>query len=138
MAALIELPPGKSTWLYFLLVYLLARGDDILFYIPGRFLLFRGDQVHKSSHITVVPKSTASTPGSQTWCLIDPDGPLETPPRVLFEGGRLFPIQACSPNREKIQGWFKQRRPIVYGMPLWNRQDLLAGYARHHTDLRYV
>lgn len=137
--ALMEFPAGKTTWLWFALAALLARKEDVVLYRPGRYYLFYGQQVYTIwQDPGTIPLSTIA--GRPIWCLIDPDAAPNAPPRILFDGGKFrFPVQACSPNGERYASWWlKRRRPVVYGMPLWNKHDLLAGYARNHIDLRYV
>lgn len=135
--ALTELPPGTTTWLWYFFVSLLANSEDIVLYISGKFHLFHGEQVYTSSAPMGMPHSR--NPKRPIWCLIDPDFELKGPPHILFKGGDLrFPVQACSPNGERYKFWFKERRPLVYGMPLWNEPDLLSGYVRYYIDLRCV
>ena len=132
-AALTVLLSGKTTWLWFLLVALLSNGDDVIFSSGERFRLFHGERVYITTNPLKIP-SSSKAPERPLWCLIDADFQLHTPVSLIAGNGARFPILACPPSGEWYRAWFDQRLPVVWGMPLWNQQDLLAGYACSRND----
>jgi len=60
------------------------------------------------------------------WTLIDVDFNDRGPP--LDSTSNAWPIQASSPNRIRWKSWLKQYQGAKFGMPLWNMEELVAGY----------
>jgi len=61
------------------------------------------------------------------WALIDVDFNDRGPP--LSSTSNVWPIQASSPNPIRWKSWRKQYGAAELGMPLWNKKELMAGYA---------
>ena len=60
------------------------------------------------------------------WILIDVDFNDRGPP--LSSTSNAWPIQVSSPNPVRWKSWLKQCRGAKLGMPLWNMEELVAGY----------
>jgi len=47
---------------------------------------------------------------------------------LVMDDLNLWPIQASFPDPVRWKAWRKQLRGALYGMPLWNTEDLVKGY----------
>ena len=63
---------------------------------------------------------------SPIWTLIDMDCMNQGPP--IDPEFNIWPIQASSPNPIRWKAWIKQFNAVLFGMPLWSRKELIAGY----------
>ena len=61
------------------------------------------------------------------WTLIDVDYRNEGPD--IPTDSRIWPIQTTSPNLNRWKGWSKQNGATLLGMPMWNVEELMKGYA---------
>ncbi|KAG6820340.1 hypothetical protein H0H93_002000 [Arthromyces matolae] len=120
---------GKTFFLFYLLVQLLRRHQHVVFYIRGIAYLFSpqedGYDIYK-----VYPNEHPELPPCElnafVWSLIEVL-PTQSVPPLLVSLQQSFPIMAPSPNGALYRDWKKQREARLWGMPLWNHDELLEG-----------
>jgi len=122
-------PQGKTTFLKFLLVWLLSAHQVVT--------LCDADSIYLFYHGVVYSRSSESlfvnVPKHKTlryypiWAPIDVDFLNREPP--VRDDPNIWPVQASPPNPIRWQMWLKQLNGSLLGMPLWNRKDLVQGYA---------
>ena len=115
---------GKTTWLYFMFIYLVTRGEPVAFYKRGTTRVFHQGNVYKTQVEREFPR------GQAPWCLIDSDLRNNTPPEYIIDSQSVvYPVQASSPNPTRYKSWVKQRSAKILGMRLWSEDDILKGCA---------
>ncbi|TFK73737.1 hypothetical protein BDN72DRAFT_893700 [Pluteus cervinus] len=122
---------GKTTWLWFMLVSIIACRRPVLFHTSNTGTQpFHDGQIYRISE-----NPHPFLQNTITYALIDVDLNLGPPPGYLVpENEDTFPIQASSPNKEKYDRWTKQRNPGVWGMPLWENEELLRVVLAYDSD----
>ncbi|KAI0712421.1 hypothetical protein C8Q76DRAFT_797273 [Earliella scabrosa] len=118
---------GKTVLLVYLLVYLLERGQVVLFSPHASLsILFYHDGVYMAAPGYAHNFLPKPKPGSRAfiWSLFE----AEVGESMAFahRSGVLFPIQAPSPN-PKHYSWRNYRRPPITALPLWDREELKQG-----------
>jgi len=101
-------------------VVLLCGSNDIYLFYQGRVYM-RLTQFGIES----LPKRRGMY--CPVWALIDVDFKDRGAP--LDSTSNAWPIQASSPNPIRWKSWRKQYGAAELGMPLWNKKELMAGYA---------
>ena len=95
--------------------------DSVLIY-----LFYRGELYHRplSGGFIFLP-----TPPLRKyypiWALIDVTY-LHEPP--IVESSNIWPVQTSSPNPIQWNSWRKHNNAALFGMRLWNMDELLLGY----------
>ena len=114
---------GKTTWLWFALICLMAKGKSVVCFIDGETRLFHGGCVYaQKSEYSQVPNVES------LWILIDVDSSCGLPPECLVGGDVWgFRIQTCSPFEKPCGTWVEANWPAVYGMPLWGEAEIIEG-----------
>ena len=92
-------------------VYFFCHGQA---YVRPIALGFLGLPTHKQHRTRAV------------WALIDMDFGSQEPP--ISGDLEVWPIQASSPNPAQWGKWRKQLRAAMWGMPLWDMDELMEGY----------
>ena len=69
------------------------------------------------------------------WALINSDSKKEGV--VLDVGFRIWPIQASSPRPERWKSWITQFNGNLWGMPLWEMDELNKGYVSLYNHVIY-
>ncbi|KAL5480206.1 hypothetical protein ACEPAI_1476 [Sanghuangporus weigelae] len=126
---------GKTTWLWFMLIYLLTLKKNVALHTKGRTYLFYHDRVYIASSGPDVTWPPSTAVRDRIWCLIDSDERVGPPPSYLTskDEGRIFPVHAAPPNPARYYKWFKQRGGVVIGMPLWNEEEIIEGFQLHQS-----
>jgi len=120
---------GKSSFLKFLLAWLLSDGQVVLLCNNDQSYLFYRDKVYnrKTSlgflHLPV----HIMAPNRTIWTVIDVDYLNGGPP--IRSDPIAWPIQASSPVPIRWKSWHKQLKAALWGMPLWSLEELIEGYA---------
>ena len=122
---------GKTLFSYYLLVRLLQRKQVVLFSPDGeRVFFFYVHEVYTVS-MDALAGGDASLPNPISssnvfiWSLFDINE-LKAPKSVLVTSP-CFPVQTASPNPVRYKTWDKQRFPLLTGLPLWTRDELVKG-----------
>jgi len=120
-------PPGKTTFLKFMLAFLISARQVVILCNSKKIYLFYRGQVYSrptsGSFYDLPKRGTSYFP---IWTLIDVDYGDGGPP--LDSDQNVWPIQASSPNRIRWKSWRKQNRAALLGMPLWSMDELMKGY----------
>ncbi|KAL5482842.1 hypothetical protein ACEPAI_9437 [Sanghuangporus weigelae] len=126
---------GKTTWLWFMLIYLLTLKKNVALHTGGDTHLFYHDHVYIASSGTKVTWPPSTAVRDRIWCLIDSDEHVGPPPIYLTwkDEERIFPVHAASPNPARYYEWFKQRGGVIIGMPLWNEEEIIEGFQLHQS-----
>lgn len=98
---------------------LLSGNSKAWLFFQGKVYTRTGD-----SRFETLPRHEDMRP---VWALIDMDLKHDGPP--LPESFDVWPIQASSPKPIRWMAWCKQWDAALYGMPLWEEDDLVKGYA---------
>jgi hypothetical protein len=119
---------GKAAFLNFMLTQLISAGQVVLLCNASEIYLFYCGQVY--SRLTVssfyeLPKRKG-TRYCPIWTLIDADFKNEGPP--LTHESNTWPIHAAPPNPIQWKAWQKQYQSALWGMPLWDMEELIEGY----------
>ncbi|TFK70412.1 hypothetical protein BDN72DRAFT_958786 [Pluteus cervinus] len=126
---------GKATWLWFILTCLIASRQTVAFHSGNKTRLFHGGCVYV---IDDSPTRFFELSSASIWCLIDVGSQPEPPPIYLVHlanfGGNIFPVQAAYPNAVRYGHWVRQRSARMWGMPLWDDEELMQGL---QLDTRY-
>ena len=122
--------PGKTSFLKFMLIWLLSDQQVVLLCNNRRVYLFYRDEVYSqptSDGLWALPVHLTD-PHHSIWALIDVDYQEHGPP--ITGDQVVWPIQASSPNPARWRSWHKQfGGAALWGMPLWSLKELNAGYA---------
>jgi hypothetical protein len=116
---------GKTTFLTFILAWLISVNQVVLLCRSTELFLFFGGKVYLQwgHHLSCLP---VNLQGWLIWTLVDVDSAEGGPP--LSGHHDVWPIQASSPNSEQWRRWVKQFNAGMLGMPLWNMEELMKGY----------
>ena len=116
--------PGKSLFLNFLLAWLISAQQVVLLSTAPTVLLFYQGKVYQreAAFFTYIPTHKFF----HAWALIDAD--FKAQEVILNPRHNIWPIQASSPQPTRWQGWGKQFKAALLGMPLWNMEELKEGY----------
>lgn len=108
---------------------LIAARQVVLLYDNGVGYLFYHGNVYVRSMSSDFGDVPTPQPESYRpiWALIDPNSMSQGPP-VPYDLD-VWPIQASRPDRVLWNSWRKQLGAALFGMPLWNTEDLLREYA---------
>jgi hypothetical protein len=89
-------------------------------------LLYQGQAYSRptTSGVKFLPKHS-KTPYCPIWALIDVDFKGEGAPIVA--NSNVWPIQASSPNPVRWKFWAKQFSPALWGVSLWDMEELNQG-----------
>ena len=120
---------GTTTFLKFMLVRLISDGQVVVLCDSFNVNLFYGDQVYRqamSSNFRGLPerKGVRYHP---IWALIDVDYDNRGPP--MSSATNIWPVQASSPKPIRWKAWRKQNKAGLFGIPLWNTEELTKGCA---------
>ena len=130
--------PGKTTFLKFMLTQLISAGQVVLLCDSYEVYLFYHGQVYlrltvfgfgelpRHQHMRYCP----------IWALIDMDYNDHRPP--ITSTSNIWPIQASPPNPIQWKLWVKQNTAAVWGMPLWNMEELMQGYVFSLSSLSAI
>jgi hypothetical protein len=121
--------PGKTTFLNFVLARLIAARQVVLTCSSLQVCLFYQGRVYSrppQSGFYNLPERLDEN-YYPMWTLVDVDNRKDGP--VLPEASNIWPIQASPPNNIRWAAWRKQFGAAVWGMPLWDMEELIAGYA---------
>ena len=122
--------PGKSNFLKFMLAWLLSAQQVVLLCNNDLTYLFYSGGVYSrptAPAFMYLPVHQGE-PDRSVWVVIDVDSSDHGPP--VTGDLTVWPIQASSPKSIRWRIWRKQLpRTALWGMPLWNRKELLEGYA---------
>jgi hypothetical protein len=119
---------GKTTFLNFVLARLLSARQVVLLCTSKEIHLFYRGEVYfrpTASSFEELPERLGSE-YYPIWTLIDVDFKKEE--SVIPEGANIWPIQASSPNSSRWKVWQNHFGAAVWGMPLWNMEELIKGY----------
>ena len=121
-------PQGKTTFLKFLLVWLLsAHQVTILCDVRSTYLFYHGVVYTRPTASGFVNIPEHKTSGYYPiWAPIDMAFLKKEPP--VCDDSTIWPVQASSPNPIRWEMWLKQLNGSLLGMPRWNRKDLAEGY----------
>ena len=111
-----------------MLARLISAGQVVLLCDSSDVYLFFHGQVYgrsTQSGFGDLPKRRGKY--CPVWALIDVDFKDRGAP--LDSTSNAWPIQASSPNPIRWKSWRKQYGAAELGMPLWNKKELMAGYA---------
>jgi hypothetical protein len=116
---------GKTTFLAFILAWLISTKQVVLLYLSTELFLFYHGKVHvrRNPSLSDLPRNVQGLP---TWMLIDVDSEENGP--SLNKTYKIWPIHASSPDPKQWKRWTKQFGAPVLGMPLWNIEELTKGY----------
>ena len=120
--------PGKTTFLKFMLARLISADQVVLLCDFNNIHLFYRGRVYMrlaQFGIENLPKHQ-EIPYCPVWALIDVDFNDRGPP--LSSTSNVWPTQASSPNPIRWKSWRKQYGAAELGMPLWSKEELMAGY----------
>jgi len=126
-------PPGKTTFLKFMLKQLLSARQVVLLCDNNDvWLFFRGKVYFRpvDSGFRYLPRREAYCP---IWALIDVD--LKDGGAPFQRSSNIWPIQTSSPRPARWKSWRKQYQAALWGMPLWEIEDLMQGYAFRSSTL---
>ena len=119
---------GKSFFLNFVLARLISAEQVVVLSAEDTIFLFYGGTVYKRSpvHFSELPtcKRKERWP---IWTLIDADGDCGPP---INSWDNIWPIQVSSPHPTRWKGWRKQRGAAIFGMCLWDEEELMEGYVK--------
>jgi len=122
--------PGKTNFLRFMLARLLSNQQVVVLCDNDQVHLFYRDQVYaRPTALGFVDLPVhREHPSRSVWGLIDVDFQDHGPP--ISSDLTVWPIQASSEKPIRWRSWQKQLRgAALWGMPLWNLEELVEGYA---------
>ncbi|KAI9511881.1 hypothetical protein F5148DRAFT_1312122 [Russula earlei] len=119
--------PGKTYFLWYLLIRLLQANQIILFAVDGHSpILFYFDGIYVLNDPLSEEYLPENINGGFLWLLFDtPGGSFSFPP--VAYSTTCFPIQAPSPNPALYFTWRKCRRPVYTAFPIWSIEELKKG-----------
>ena len=92
--------------------------------------LFNDDKVYQSTAFKIREEGDLPRPKSTSnvflWSLFDTRGIKEPEPFLTLPP--CLPVQATLPDPGQYKTWHKELFPLVTGLPLWTREELVAGY----------
>ena len=119
--------PGKTMFLKFMLAWLISANQVVVLCDSSEAHLFYHGQVYfrqAKAGFKGLPRQNGYYP---VWTLIDVDYRDRGPD--IPTDSRIWPFQTTSPNLDRWKAWSKQSGATLLGMPLWNVEELMAGYA---------
>ena len=126
---------GKTTFLFYLLVQLLQRGQVVLFSRNGvELFLFYYHKVYRTT-VTMLdslestlrlPHRKLSSSNTFIWSLFDVKKPTE--PEELLVQRPCLPVQTAPSDPSRYKQWEKHQVPLLTGLALWTRVELTQGY----------
>ena len=110
-----------------MLARLISANQVILLSTGSTLFLFYQNEVHKreTTYFTCLPTHQINQ-DYPIWTLINVDALRQAP--LIDSTHMIWPIQASSPNPSRWKTWSKQRNAAELGMPLWDVDELMAGY----------
>ena len=124
---------GKTLFNYYLLVRLLQRKQLVLFSPDGECVyLFFYDKVYAVKESLATQDVGASLPHPVSslnifiWSLFDIRERRE--PKRFLVTHPCCPVQTASPDPVRYRTWDEERMPLLTGLPLWTRDELVQGY----------
>ncbi|TFK77549.1 hypothetical protein BDN72DRAFT_49485 [Pluteus cervinus] len=129
---------GKTLWLWFMLVCVIASQKPVVFHYHGKTRLLHDGCVYLITESPSYFFKRMSNPPTRfqlfTWCLIDTDQRQLDPPMYLVESGTaIHPVQVSLPNSGTYLSRLK-RKTTSFDMPLWSPPELMEGLK---LDQRY-
>jgi len=121
--------PGKTTFLKFMLTWLISARQVVLLCTGIDNYLFYCGQVYVKSALDGfrdLPERQ-NTRYFPIWTLIDVDYQKSNPP--LGGSSGVWPIQASPPDPVRWDCWLKRNNAALLGMPVWSMRELVKGYA---------
>ena len=119
-------PPGKTTFLKFALTWLLSKNQVVLLRDDRGVWLFYQDNVFSQpakSGFKYLPQKPGYCP---MWALIDVN---DQDSGIAFHlGSNIWPIHVSPPDPIRWRSWHKQSKTALWGMPLWEIEELVEGY----------
>ncbi|KAF9779871.1 hypothetical protein BJ322DRAFT_1086969 [Thelephora terrestris] len=117
---------GKTTFLKYMLVWLLSARQVVLLYEKSGIYLFYLGQVYFSAarNFNYLPEHRMKC-FCPVWALIDADLEAQEPP--IRAHSNIWPIQASPPDPIRWKLWVKQNHASILGMPKWNTEELAKG-----------
>ncbi|KIM35042.1 hypothetical protein M413DRAFT_449923 [Hebeloma cylindrosporum] len=133
---------GNTLFQYYALIRLLQQKQVVLLLSPDaqQLFLFYHDGVHTMRTKSLddeymLPECKIPSSEVFIWSLFDI--PERKEPEWLLARPPCLPVQVAplDPCRYKI--WFKERLPLLLGLPLWTREELIQGlpYQRKYPAL---
>jgi len=121
-------PQGKTTFLKFLLAWLLSAHQAAILCDNDFIYLFYHGKVYSRPAVSAFKNAPRhkTSPYYPIWTLIDMDFRDREAP--VDDDLNIWPVQASPPNPIRWKSWRKQLGGALLGMPLWNREDLVHGY----------
>jgi len=121
--------PGKSNFLKFMLAWLLSDGQVVLLCDNDRtYLFYRGRVYNRRTEVGFIDLPVhRAAPNRSVWAPIDVNYLDGGPP--IRSDPIAWPIQASSPIPIRWRSWHKQFNAALWGMPLWNLEELIEGCA---------
>ncbi|KAF8905190.1 hypothetical protein CPB84DRAFT_1771816 [Gymnopilus junonius] len=124
---------GKTFFQYYLLVRLLQYKQVVLFHMGDQDpVLFFGSKVYTAKFDDIrsekhLPSPKASSVPVFLWSLLDIKDKHE--PKDFLVAYPCSPVQTTPPDTSRYKIWYKNKRPLVTGLPLWTRDELAQGLA---------
>lgn len=120
---------GKTTFERYALVRLITAQQVVVLCDERNIHLFFGGQVYsRPTALGFEDLPNRRTNTYSLWALIDVDHRTQGPP--LSRTSNVWPVQASFPDPQRWRLWVKQFRGVEWGMPLWNPEELVEGYAQ--------
>ncbi|KDR75596.1 hypothetical protein GALMADRAFT_140226 [Galerina marginata CBS 339.88] len=121
---------GKTLFNYYLLIRLLRLKQVVLFSPEGNqvYLFYHGEVYTNSMEaltavsVDVPFPDPISSSNAFIWSLFDIQEP-----DIFLVSHPCFPVQTTSPDPRRYSLWRKKQRPLLTGLPLWTRDELLQG-----------
>ena len=121
--------PGKTTFQWFVLTNLISAHQVVLFCNPIHMILFFCGRVYirlmTSGFDNYLPKHSTER-YCPIWALIDMNYNDQGP--SITGQSNIWPIQMSSPSPIRWKSWQKRNKVALWGMPLWNEEELTRGY----------
>jgi len=120
--------PGKTTFLMFMLIRLIAAHQIVLLCTSASGWLFYQGEVYNRPAISCfndLPVRKGEGRYSPISTLIDTDSNDRAP--SISIGFNIWPIQASSPRPKRYKSWSKQAGAALLGLPLWTMEELDKG-----------
>ena len=134
--AIVPPPPGKTTFLGFMLVRLISARQVVLFCNGNTTYLFYCGNVYSRP----IDSGFRNLPGHPNlhpiWALINVDYKDRGPP--ISGGTNVWPIQASSPNPVRWNLWLRRNGGALLGFPKWSVKELAEGYVLSLSPLSTV
>lgn len=123
---------GKSTWLFYVLIRLICKGQVVALRTRhGLFVFYEDGHVYETTATDATPPTSDFI---DLWTLIHADASGGPPKQsITYEG--CFPVLASSPNPSRYSLLMKQRVICTIGMPLWDLTELESAYVIMHVSI---